>query len=49
MDITEVEVLHDHVVRLRFADGVEKTMDLEPYCTGRCSRDPERARQRSLP
>jgi hypothetical protein len=34
MDITDVEVLHDHVVRLRFADGVEKTIDLDPYLHG---------------
>lgn len=34
MDITDVEVLHDHVVRLRFADGVEKSIDLEPYLHG---------------
>ena len=35
MDITHVEVLHDHVIRLRFADGVEKSIDLEPYLHGR--------------
>ena len=35
MDITHVEVLHDHVVRLRFADGVEKSIDLDPYLHGR--------------
>jgi hypothetical protein len=35
MDITEVEVLHDYVVRLRFADGVEKTINLDPYLHGR--------------
>lgn len=34
MDITDVEVLHDRVVRLRFADGVEKSVDLEPYLHG---------------
>jgi hypothetical protein len=34
MDITDVEVLHDHVVRLRFADGVEKLIDLDPYLHG---------------
>ena len=34
MDITDVEVLHDHVVRLRFADGIEKTVDLDPYLHG---------------
>ena len=27
MDITHVEVLHDDVVRLQFADGVEKSID----------------------
>jgi hypothetical protein len=31
MDMTHVEVLHDHVVRLRFADGTDKTIDLDPY------------------
>ncbi len=35
MDITEVEILRDHVVRLRFADGVEKTVDVDPYLRGR--------------
>ncbi len=35
MDITHVEVLHDHVVHLRFADGVERSIDLEPYLHGR--------------
>ncbi len=35
MDITHVEVLHDYVVRLRFADGIEKSIDLEPYLHGR--------------
>ena len=35
MDITHVEVLRDHVVRVRFADGVEKSIDLEPYLHGR--------------
>ena len=34
MDITDIEILHDHVVRLRFADGVDKTIDLEPYLHG---------------
>lgn len=34
MDITHVEVLHDHVVQLRFADGVEKSIDLHPYLHG---------------
>ncbi len=31
MNITHVEILHDHVVQLRFADGVEKSIALEPY------------------
>ncbi|MDP9404203.1 MAG: DUF2442 domain-containing protein [Actinomycetota bacterium] len=35
MDITHVKVLHDHVVRLRFADGAEKSIDLDPYLHGR--------------
>jgi Protein of unknown function (DUF2442) len=34
MDITHVEVLHDYVVRLRFADGIERTIDLAPYLHG---------------
>jgi hypothetical protein len=34
MDITDVEVLHGHVVRLRFADGTEKAVDLDPYLHG---------------
>jgi Protein of unknown function (DUF2442) len=34
MDITHVEVLHEHVVHLRFADGVEKTLDLASYLHG---------------
>ena len=34
MDITHVEVLHDHVVRLRFVDDAEKTIDLDPYLHG---------------
>lgn len=34
MDITHVEVLHDHVVALRFADGTAKTIDLDPYLHG---------------
>jgi hypothetical protein len=34
MDITDVEVLHDHVVRLRFADGFERIIDLDPYLYG---------------
>lgn len=35
MEVTHVEVLHDRVVRLRFADGVEKSIDLKPYLHGR--------------
>jgi hypothetical protein len=35
MDITDVEILYDHVVLLRFADGVDKTIDLGPYLHGR--------------
>lgn len=34
MDITDVEVLHDHVVRLGFADGMERVIDLDPYLSG---------------
>lgn len=34
MDISAVKVIHDHVVRLRFADGVEKIVDLDPYLHG---------------
>jgi uncharacterized protein DUF2442 len=34
MDITDVEVLHDHVVHLRFADGTTKTIDLDRYLHG---------------
>jgi hypothetical protein len=34
MDIIHVDVLHDHVVRLRFADGVDRTIDLGPYLHG---------------
>lgn len=34
MDITHVEVLQNHVVRLRFADGTEKDIDLDPYLHG---------------
>jgi hypothetical protein len=30
MDVTAVEILHDHVVHLRFGDGSERTVDLEP-------------------
>jgi len=34
MDITAIEVIEDHVVHLRFADGSERTIDLEPYLHG---------------
>ncbi len=34
MDVTAVEVIEDHVVRLRFNDGSERTIDLEPYLRG---------------
>lgn len=34
MDIEEVAVLHDHVVRLKFADGSEREIDLAPYLHG---------------
>jgi hypothetical protein len=32
--VTEVEVLHDHVVRLRFNDGATAERDLSPLLTG---------------
>jgi hypothetical protein len=34
VDITDVEVLHDRVVRLRFSDGNELTVDLAPFLWG---------------
>jgi len=34
MGIIDVEVLHDHVVQLQFADGTTKTIDLDPYLHG---------------
>jgi Protein of unknown function (DUF2442) len=34
VDVTEVEVLHDRVVRLRFSDGSERTVDLGPFLWG---------------
>ncbi|HUP17934.1 MAG TPA: DUF2442 domain-containing protein [Acidimicrobiia bacterium] len=34
VDITEVEVLHDRVVRLRFSDGSERVVDLAPFLWG---------------
>jgi Protein of unknown function (DUF2442) len=39
MDVTDVEVLHGHVVRLRFADGFERTIDLDPYLHGPVFRE----------
>jgi hypothetical protein len=45
MDVTAVAIMHDHVVHLRFADGWERTVDLEPYLRGpvfeRVRTDPE--------
>jgi hypothetical protein len=34
MDITEVEVIEGHTVRLGFEDGTERTVDLDPYLHG---------------
>jgi hypothetical protein len=34
VDVTAVEVLHDHVVRLRFSDGCEGVIDLAPELWG---------------
>ena len=34
MDVLAVEILHDHVVHLRFKDGHERTVDLDPYLRG---------------
>lgn len=34
MDITHVEIIEAHTVRLRFEDGTEKTIDLGPYLYG---------------
>lgn len=34
IDVTGVEVLHDHVVRLRFSDGCEGVLDLGPDLWG---------------
>ncbi|MGB8360563.1 MAG: DUF2442 domain-containing protein [Acidimicrobiia bacterium] len=34
VDITDVEVLHDRVVRLSFSDGVKRTVDLAPLLWG---------------
>ena len=41
MDITAVEVLHDRVVKLRFADGIEKDRRPRAIPTRTCiRRDP---------
>jgi len=34
VDVTEVDVLHNRVVRLRFSDGSERTVDLAPFLWG---------------
>jgi hypothetical protein len=34
MDVVSVEVLEGHTVKLRFQDGVERTVDLDPYLFG---------------
>jgi hypothetical protein len=34
VDITNVEVLHDRVVRLRFSDSTERIVDLAPFLWG---------------
>lgn len=34
VDITDVEVLHHRVVRLRFSDRTERTVDLAPFLWG---------------
>jgi hypothetical protein len=34
VDITDVEVLHDRVVRLWFSDGIERIVDLAPFLWG---------------
>jgi hypothetical protein len=34
VDITNVEVLHDRVVRLWFSDGTERVVDLAPFLWG---------------
>jgi len=39
VDITEIEVLHDRVVRLRFSDGNERTVDLAPFLWGSVFED----------
>lgn len=39
VDITDVEVLHDQVVRLRFSDGSERVVDLAPFLWGQVFED----------
>lgn len=34
VDVTNVEVLHDRVVRLQFSDGTERVVDLAPLLWG---------------
>lgn len=34
VDLTNVEVLHDRVVRLRFSDSTERIVDLAPFLWG---------------
>jgi hypothetical protein len=34
VNITTVIVLHDYTVQMRFSDGIEKVIDLEPYLQG---------------
>lgn len=34
VDITDIEVLHDRVVRLRFSDGSDRVVDLGPFLWG---------------
>jgi hypothetical protein len=45
MDVTAVDIVQDHVIHLWFADGSERTVDLEPYLRGpifeRVRSDPE--------
>lgn len=34
VDITDIEVLHDRVVRLRFSNGSDRVVDLAPFLWG---------------
>lgn len=34
VDITDVEALHNRVVRLRFSDGSDRVVDLAPFLWG---------------